>query len=387
MVMRTHILEEEILIDILTKLPVKSLFRFKCVSKSCKTLLTEPYFKKKHHNHAKNQPDSRKLLIRIRDKMDSNLYCTSLSPNRLLVNDIHTVPKPPFSRYRMYCCCDALFLIGIWTEPSQDDEPSMLLLWNPTTSESIVLPPLESPEQESTYGLGYDSTSDDYKVLRIDKDGSALDEIVALKSGSWRKIYSPSVRPVGDVSLLYGKECLPFVNGAFHWLGIEESMMSLNISDETYKRIPLHKNMSLYLESVTIEEGLSVLGSMICLFNRNDITFNLWMMKEYGVQESWIKLLTLPCNGAFSIIPIYSFSDGKVLLRYECPDELRGMKVIYRTCDHRIWSFDIDPLSFILSGFVYMESLINPREIDVYPIHKQTDLTFLRKRKREDLLK
>ncbi|KAG5568801.1 hypothetical protein H5410_064183 [Solanum commersonii] len=323
MVMGTHILEEEILIDILTKLPVKSLFRFKCVSKSCKTLLTEPYFKKKHHNHAKNQPDSRKWLILIRGKMDSNLYCTSLSPNRLLVNDIHTFPKP-FSRYKMYCCCDALFLIGIWIGPSQDDEPSMLLLWNPTTSESI-------PKQESTYGLGYDSTSDDYKVLRIDKDGSALDEIVALKSGSWRKIYSPSVRPVGDVSLLY----------AFHWLGIEESMMSLNISDETYKRIPLHKNMSLYPESVTIEEGISVLGSMICLFNRNDITFNLWIVKEYGVQESWIKLLTLPCNGAFSIIPIYSFSDGKVLLRYECPDELRGMKVIYRTCDHQIWSFDL----------------------------------------------
>ncbi|XP_049346425.1 F-box/kelch-repeat protein At3g23880-like [Solanum verrucosum] len=385
MVMGTDILEEEILIDILTKLPVKSLFRFKCVSKSCKTLLAEPYFKKKHHNHAKNQPDSQKLLIVIGGK-NLNFYCTSLSPNRLLVNDIHTAPKP-FSRYKMYCCCDALFLIGIWTGLSRD-QPTMLLLWNPTTSESIVLPPLESPEQESTYGLGYDSTSDDYKVLRIDKEGTALDEIVALKIGSWRKIYSPSVRPVGDGFILYGKECLSFVNGAFHWLGIDssESMMSLNISDETYKRIPLPKNVGLYPESVTIEEGISVLGSMICLFNSNEITFNLWIVKEYGVQESWIKLLTLPCNGAFSVIPIYSFSDGKVLLRYKCRDELRGIKVIYRTCDDQIWSFDIDPLSFILDGFVYMESLINPREIDAYPIHKQTNLAFLRKRKREGLL-
>jgi len=216
MVMGTHILEEEILSDILTKLPVKSLFRFKCVSKTCKTLLTEPYFKKKHHNHAKNQPDSRKLLIRIRDKMDSNLYCTSLSPNRLLVNDIHTTPKP-FSRYKMYCCCDALFLIGIWTGLSRD-QPTMLLLWNPTTSESIVLPPLGSPEQESTYGLGYDSTSDDYKVLRIDKNGTALDEIVALKNGSWRKIYLPSIRFRNDATILHGKEYLSFLNGAFHWL-------------------------------------------------------------------------------------------------------------------------------------------------------------------------
>ncbi|KAK4712602.1 hypothetical protein R3W88_007115 [Solanum pinnatisectum] len=328
--MGTHIPEEGILIDILTKLPVKSLFRFKWVSKSWKTLLTEPYFKKKHHNHTKNQPDAQKLLIIIGGKI-LKFYCTSLSPNRLLVNDIHTVPKPPFSRYKMYCCCDALFLIGIWTGLSRD-QPTMLLLWNPTTSESI--------------------------------DGTALDEIVALKNGSWRKIYSPSVGPVGD-------------------LGIDssdtQSMMSLNISDETYKRILLPKNMPLYLESVTLEKGISVLGSMICLFNHNEITFNLWIMKEYGVQESWIKLLILPTNGAFSIIPIYSFSDGKVLLQYECRDELRGMKVIYRTSDDRIWSFYIDPLSFILDGFVYMESLINPREIDAYPIHKQTDLTFREK--------
>lgn len=61
----------------------------------------------------------------------------------------------------------------------------------------------------------------------------------------------------------------------------------------------------------------------------------------------------------FSIIPIHSFFDGKVLIRYQCLDQLQAMKVIYRTCDNQIWSFDMDPLSFILDDFVYMESLIN----------------------------
>uniref|UniRef100_M1DWV9 F-box associated beta-propeller type 1 domain-containing protein n=1 Tax=Solanum tuberosum TaxID=4113 RepID=M1DWV9_SOLTU len=128
------------------------------------------------------------------------------------------------SGYKVYCCCDALFLIGIWTGLSWD-EPTMLLLWNSTTSESIVFPPLESSlEQDSTYELGYDSTSND-KVLRIDKEIDALDEILALKrdeilalkSGSWRGIYSPSKRFGGDASMLHGKECLSFVNGVFHW--------------------------------------------------------------------------------------------------------------------------------------------------------------------------
>ncbi|TMW99375.1 hypothetical protein EJD97_002677 [Solanum chilense] len=370
-VMGTKIQEQEILIEILTKLSVKSLFRFKCVSKSWNSLLTEPYFKKKHHNHAKNQPDSQKLFTGT----CKNFYCTSLSPN---VNDIHTVPNicEPFSGLKIYCCCDALFLIEMW---------SMFLLWNPTTSESVVLPAIGSPEQDSTYGLGYDSTSDDYKVLRIDKAGIALDEIVALKNGSWRKIYSPLVSPVGDGSILCSKEYLPFVNGAFHWLGIHSShMMSLSISDETYKTIPLPKNTRLYPQkAVAIEVGISVLRSKVCLFNHDEITFNLWIMKEYGVQESWIKLLTLPSNGAISIIPIYRFPDDKVLFRYEYLDELRGINMIYRTCDNQIWSVDIDPLSFVVDGFVYLESLINPREIDAYSISKTDSLG---KRKREGLI-
>ncbi|KAK4346208.1 hypothetical protein RND71_032547 [Anisodus tanguticus] len=47
--------QEENLIDILSRLPVKSLLRFNCVYESWKKLISEPYFKKKYLNHAKNQ--------------------------------------------------------------------------------------------------------------------------------------------------------------------------------------------------------------------------------------------------------------------------------------------------------------------------------------------
>ncbi|MCD7451696.1 hypothetical protein HAX54_013079 [Datura stramonium] len=55
--------QEEILMDILSKLPVRSLLRFKCVSVFWGTLISEPYFKMKHLNRAKNDQDSQKLLI------------------------------------------------------------------------------------------------------------------------------------------------------------------------------------------------------------------------------------------------------------------------------------------------------------------------------------
>ncbi|PHT24509.1 hypothetical protein CQW23_35772 [Capsicum baccatum] len=68
----------------------------------------------------------------------------------------------------------------------------------------MVLPRLGSPLQVSTYGLGYDSISDGYKVLRIDQEGMAPDEILALKSGSWRKIDHPSIRSDGDGFTMFG---------------------------------------------------------------------------------------------------------------------------------------------------------------------------------------
>ncbi|KAM3198794.1 hypothetical protein P3L10_034459 [Capsicum annuum] len=47
-------LQEEIIMDILSRLPVQSLLRFKCVSKFWMTLISQPYFTTKHFNHAKH---------------------------------------------------------------------------------------------------------------------------------------------------------------------------------------------------------------------------------------------------------------------------------------------------------------------------------------------
>ncbi|KAL3323685.1 hypothetical protein AABB24_038043 [Solanum stoloniferum] len=72
---------EEILVNILSRLSVRFLLRFKCVSKFCSTLISDPYFTMKHLNRAKNDQDSQKLLINQRCPKDSifSLYCCPLS--------------------------------------------------------------------------------------------------------------------------------------------------------------------------------------------------------------------------------------------------------------------------------------------------------------------
>ncbi|PHU20922.1 hypothetical protein BC332_12073 [Capsicum chinense] len=175
------------------RLPVRSLLRFKCISSIWKTLISEPNFKMKHLNWAKNDQGSQKLLITQPCPNDNNIasmYCCPLSPVQLIEDiqklklDCPSNPKP--WRCKIHCCCNGLAVTEV--PDILDYNRVTLLLWNPTTRESIVLPALESThDAESRFGLGYDSTSGDYKILHIyqdDRDYKLPHEILALKSGS-----------------------------------------------------------------------------------------------------------------------------------------------------------------------------------------------------------
>lgn len=73
-------------------------------------------------------------------------------------------------------------------------------------------------------------------VMTIKSLGWTCCEWQKRNSGSWRIIDERT-----DCSMLSGGEFLPFVNGAFHWLGILSKLcvVSLNISSEVYREIPL----------------------------------------------------------------------------------------------------------------------------------------------------
>ncbi|XP_059285779.1 F-box/kelch-repeat protein At3g06240-like [Lycium ferocissimum] len=175
-------------------------------------------------------------------------------------------------------------------------------------------PPEFPPKDFCTWGLGYDSTSDDYKILKIDR--KLRSEILALKSGSWRLMdrHPTSVYPV-----LSGMDSMAFVNGAFHWLGssLSYSVVSFSISNEVYGEIPLSEEMCLIFNLRYIKRGVTLLGEMLCgysTFSEGKGTFKLWVMKDYGVKESWNQVFTVQGTGLYSIIPKYGFEDDKVLL-------------------------------------------------------------------------
>nr|XP_016440827.1 PREDICTED: F-box only protein 8-like isoform X2 [Nicotiana tabacum]XP_033517623.1 F-box only protein 8-like isoform X5 [Nicotiana tomentosiformis] len=90
---------EEILGDILSRLTVRSLLRFECVSKFWNTLISKPYFNVKHLNHAKNDQNSQKFLICQKCPKDCifSMYCCPLSSVQL-VEDVQKLDCPSNSR-------------------------------------------------------------------------------------------------------------------------------------------------------------------------------------------------------------------------------------------------------------------------------------------------
>ncbi|KAK4360071.1 hypothetical protein RND71_022300 [Anisodus tanguticus] len=309
------------IMEILSRLPVQYPVQFKWVSKLWKAIIFDPYFKMNHLHHAKNDRDSQKTSFYERSLKSgvSSMYCCPLSLVHRIVN-VQKLDCPAISKITVYCSCNGLVIIHVI---DSINECFIIMLWNPSAGESVVLPDPEFPLVEgSCLGLGYDPTSGDYKILKLcsDKDGSEVPgEILVLKSGSCRNI---DKHPHGICNKVSGMgSALAFVNEAFHWIGMygnhfevskTYSLVSFSISNEVYREIPLLEQILSLKGSFYI--SVSVLDGMLCVHsNFPKHTFQFWVLKDYGVKESWNALLTIDDPCIFQAVPKYRFGDGEVL--------------------------------------------------------------------------
>ncbi|KAH0780690.1 hypothetical protein KY290_000288 [Solanum tuberosum] len=192
------------------------LFSDSSVSKFWKRLISDPYFNMKHQRHHKNDLNSQKLLVTVH--MVTFFSSSSLSTVQL-VEDVQNLDCPtnciPDHYCNIYGSCNGLVLVDIYNRYDKQ-----LLLWNPSTRESTILPHRDF------------ISSDDYKILKLgsyDFEQPFSYEILALKSGSWRKIrnypsricpnkgYTLEIEPKFDED--HKMEPLSFLNGALHWVG------------------------------------------------------------------------------------------------------------------------------------------------------------------------
>ncbi|KAI3669207.1 hypothetical protein L6452_40434 [Arctium lappa] len=363
-------LPQEIIEAILRRLPAKSLGRFKFVSKPWRSLISNPEFIKTHL-HLNNHHKINKLIIVSNMK---SLYSVNINEvlQYLNSNDLSATGKelsfrPPSIRWeKILGSCNGLVLAK--------DEDGTIFLLNPTTQEisELLVFPSALPLGESfvMYGFGYDSSSDDYKVVSIsfwDTDNEhnpnctdMFVSVYSLRNNSWKKVHnSPYDHAVGH--LLSGV----LINENLHWLtqripSYSSTIVAFSLAKEEFNEIELPA--SIDNNKTAVFNKLVVLGEKLAIFG-NQVGNDLWLMEEYDVGESWTNV---SIDGV-EIDPVKPVclvdgSNRDIVLGDE-----DGV-IVYNLDDRRcknVWVLGA-PIAFAVGG-TYHESLVSPKFITTPP--------------------
>nr|ABO92990.1 F-box domain-containing protein [Solanum tuberosum] len=234
------IIPNEILTDILLRLPTESLLRFTSVSKSWNQQISSPHFV---NTHLKIEANDKKF--RNHGIIFENLQFCHLPPlfNKRQVTDEELIqmdpPKLSFfvgSVNGLICLCN---------------HELETYIWNPTIRKlkKIHDSPLRS-SSNTKLGFGYDESRDDYKVVFINYSSLCYYDsmcnvsnpkivvyIYSLRTDSWTTVHDHLQGNFLTNTL--GK----YINGKINWisckrLGIHK-IISFDIADETWRTLEL----------------------------------------------------------------------------------------------------------------------------------------------------
>lgn len=319
---KTMTLPWELIIEILLRLPVKTLVRFKCVCKSWLLLLSDPHFATSHFELASSRTHRHRLMliapssvpqilsIDFNESLHSDSDSTSL--------DLNFLPPSSYHNLQIIGSCRGFLLLN---------SCQTLWVWNPSTGvhKKVFSSPVESNMNAMFftlfYGFGYDPSKDDYLVVKASYNpfsgcNATWVQFFSLRDNTWRDIEAPHL----SYNLL-SSECFSkglFLNGAIHWLGFPDGVsmndvVAFDVTERSFSEIPLRVDFEGdigYCHLGVFGEWLSV----YCGVGWGH-SVEIWVMKEYKVESSWTKTIVVSCEdiptGYF--FPISSTKDGDIV--------------------------------------------------------------------------
>ncbi|XP_050368917.1 F-box/kelch-repeat protein At3g06240-like [Argentina anserina] len=268
-------LPEASLEKILLSLPTKSLMKCTAVCKSWLSLIKSSTFIHTHLNRSIQDNNSRLFLLyahNYRDRISKSYSMLWPDPvfgdckpklNPITYNGGTIVYKG--SHVSPQCLvvvgtCNGLVCLA----PRPGDE-SPVVIWNPSIR-SIVICPSKPHNEDPKYAFGYDSRTNDHKVLKImravDVSNNKIEirgDNYSLATGMWKRVL-----------LLF----------------LDNFIMSFDMVSEVFCKMNVPEALGEQ-ECRCTKYGDCL--SMVATADRS-FEFNIWVMKEYGVAESWTKI-------------------------------------------------------------------------------------------------
>ncbi|XP_023758309.2 putative F-box protein At1g47790 [Lactuca sativa] len=277
--MKSAHLCDELIVEIFTRLPSKSLLRFRSLSKSCYSCIGSPDFIRMHTSQSQQ-----KLLIRHRahkENKEGELeeFYTLHPQDQLSLSYKHgynniTPVQFPSTYSNIIGSYNGLVCLFDYDEKS-------IILWNPSIRRKLTLP--DCPRtcySEVEIGFGFDPVIDDYKIVCMPvSNGKKAGRffVYALKTNIWRRIASHT--PL--FSSVITKPCL--FNGVLYWLGHYDLtrtyyLLTFDLSTHVFGSIALPFKTVLSVAPTPIQ------GSIPSLAN---FANQIWLMKD----ASWSAFL------------------------------------------------------------------------------------------------
>lgn len=271
---------EDIVTEILVKLPVKSLLRFRCVCKFWNSLISSKTFVKAHFEMSRKNTDF--TYDSIISTSFTEVYVKVYSLRSILYEQTFISPDVccSFSNspVTVLGCCNGLCCI---------DVGSRFVLWNPFTRKLNVLPTLETMSSLN-HGFGFDGSDDGFEILYTAVGVSAqgrqeiLPQMYNLKTNSWTVVQN-----FKDYCSQCGGKGV-FVNGKLHWLTTDGTgIITFDMESEVGDLIAKPSYISEELPQVHLTLG-ELGGSLCIVLDSPEIKKELWVLKD-----SWEKLVTI----------------------------------------------------------------------------------------------
>ncbi|MCL7025090.1 hypothetical protein MKW94_023129 [Papaver nudicaule] len=310
-------------------------------------------------------------------KEGCNLY--SMDLNQTLESNKALQIDYPFDSSKgeiaMWGSCNGLVCFSI--NPYKDSH--VMYIWNPSTVQYKKIPvaPIKGPPLVTAtdeifpgvtiniaYGFGYDSKIDDYKLIRmVDFPVEHRCEV---------RIYTLGTNSWTDASFLHYRLTHPSIAGvlsneAIHWIATPDGtqgdlvIVSYDIRNDTFQQV-------VGPNSLSTELALSICGfdGFLCLLgNTHDVQIEVWVMKEYGVTESWTKIVTISqpevILSFLYVRPIKWFKNGQILLEKD-----QTSLALYDPKSHKAIDLEVDGVSEWLEAEIFLKSLV--------PVTSDTDI-------------
>ncbi|XP_059635259.1 F-box/kelch-repeat protein At3g06240-like [Cornus florida] len=372
---------DDLMVDVLARLPVASLLRFRCVSKRWCALIDSPNFLNMQLNQSLTTNTNHSLIFEYDASPDHDLGSAGLdSLDDIWKHDDNIVPPVKLEyrveeRFHIIGSCNGLICL------MRDDDwyncGTSPILFNPSTKKHQILPSTLQPFADifsQVFGFGYDPVNDDYKIVWVayvydDSDLSAdaplnsCGAVFTLRSNKWRWIHIQDGFPH-----LFNFSGVVF-NGALHWVAtrrpksnVDNFIFAFDLVAENFREVKLPSTSGY--RSVTL--GVSG-GCLWAGYIDYDYLVELWVMK------SWTNLsFAIPRN---RVKPL-DFSNKDNLLskidHFLLVSNVEKKKNTHRylgiPCDSQLGSLrcydqDNDGETFMLvvkDAEIFLESIVSP---------------------------